>query len=773
MPRAIGSAGRLREQFAAGVLAHLAYQRDAREALPGFEAEVVVRGLRERAGWRVTLGGRCDGVRPSGAGFVVEELKHVAWGVPSRALREAASVQAALYAWMLEAERDAACAAEVVWLSRTGTTREPALLSRSEALAWFDETIARAAAEATALHEELARRRAAAPHVAFPFAQLRPGQAEIAEATVRALDAGEHLLIEAPTGLGKTAAVLTAALRHALANDLRLFVLTSRTLQQRLALETLRRIAPSGVRLAAHLRNKSAMCARGDLKCHEDVCSYARTHRAAVAEHGLVARGLAGGVAEPDAVFALGEAHGACPYELMAETARAACATVADANYAFDPVVALPELRDPEALARAILVIDEAHGLPARARDARTARLGAAAFADAIARIALGSSAAHARMREVVERCAAALELQVADAVGDAADACVLGGFSSADEESLRALVETGLAEALEDLAGAPAFGPHEAFLAIAGGVRAFFETPTDGAYRALAGRANGEAFLERACLDPAPELARILGGAHAVVAMSATLSPPEWHAALLGLDPQRLAIARVDDPGRASRLCVAIDAKLQCTYATRERELPKLAKRLCALADATPGNVLVVGPSFAWLAQIARALEDAGRRIACEAPGGDARERARWLDALRGERGVLGLAIAGGALTEGFDTSGLGLRAVAVLGPCIPAADPRRELEREHFEETQGDGFALAYALPGMTRVIQSAGRLLRQNDDRGVIALYGARFLREPYRGLLPEAWLRGGEPEDLVGDPAKAARAFFQTGAFQTGV
>jgi DNA excision repair protein ERCC-2 len=765
LPRAIGFAGRLRELFTLGVEAHLAYQRSAAESVAGFEAEVAVRGRRDRGGWRVTLGGRCDGVRPVRDGLVVEELKHVAHGAPSRALREAASLQAELYAWMLEPARAATCSAEIVWLAGDAvTSREPGLLSREAMLARLDTFIDAAIAAAMASEEELARRRAAAPSVAFPFEQLRPGQAEIARAAEDSLAAREHLLLEAPTGLGKTAAVLTAALRFALASDLRLFVLTSRTLQQRLALETLRRIAPRGVRVAAHLRNKSAMCATGELKCHEDVCSYARTHRAATQEHSLALRALASGIAEPDEVFALGEKHGACPFELMADVARAACVTVADANYAFDPGVALPELRDPETLARAILVIDEAHGLPARARDARTARLSGSALREAIAQIALGSSPAHARMRGAVERLAAALEAQVQEAVGDARDACVLGGFGASEAEELRALLGASFDAALGDLAGAPAFGPHAAFLDLAAAALAFLDAPTTATHRALAGRANGDAFLERACIDAAPDLARILGGAHSVIAMSATLSPPAWHASLLGLDAKRLAVARISGESRAERLCVVIDAALQTTLEARARELPKLVKRLSALARATPGNVLVVGPSFAWLAQLARALEDAGRRVACEQPGALAHERERWLGALRGERGVLALAIAGGALTEGFDTSGLGLRAVAVLGPCLPARDARRELEREYYEESLGDGFALAYALPGMTRVIQSAGRLLRQDGDRGVIALYGARFLRDPYVGLLPEAWLNGREPSELAGDPARAARAFF---------
>jgi Rad3-related DNA helicase len=109
-------------------------------------------------------------------------------------------------------------------------------------------------------------------------------------------------------------------------------------------------------------------------------------------------------------------------------------------------------------------------------------------------------------------------------------------------------------------------------------------------------------------------------------------------------------------------------------------------------------------------------------------------------------------------------DYAGAGLGAVAVVGPCLPAASTRRALLAEHFEERFDRGFELAYAVPGMIRVVQSAGRLLRTGADRGVIALYDRRFLREPYRSLLPEEWLAGRTPEDLRGDPAAVARRFF---------
>ena len=102
--------------------------------------------------------------------------------------------------------------------------------------------------------------------------------------------------------------------------------------------------------------------------------------------------------------------------------------------------------------------------------------------------------------------------------------------------------------------------------------------------------------------------------------------------------------------------------------------------------------------------------------------------------------------------------------RLVAVVGPCLPNLDARNQLLVDHYDEQFGAGFDMALALPGMTRVIQSAGRLLRREDDFGLVVLYGGRFLRTPYRDWLPGPWLDGGEPEDLVADPAAAAREFF---------
>jgi Rad3-related DNA helicase len=125
----------------------------------------------------------------------------------------------------------------------------------------------------------------------------------------------------------------------------------------------------------------------------------------------------------------------------------------------------------------------------------------------------------------------------------------------------------------------------------------------------------------------------------------------------------------------------------------------------------------------------------------------------------------VLLLAAAGGFFGEGVEWPGR-LAGVAVIGPCLPPPDFARELLRRRYEERFGDeeGFLLAYALPGMTRVVQGAGRLIRSEQDRGVVALFDRRFLAEPWRSLLPAEWLAGGDADALVGDSARVARRFF---------
>ena len=710
----------------------------------------------------MTLRGRADGVRADGLGWRVEELK---WA-PMRPAGAAAlwRLQAALYARMLERGRGGPVRAELVFLGGDAPLREPVELTPDAVARELQAALDALLAALERASAARAAGRAAAAEIRFPHPTLRPGQAEGMAHVERALEQRELLLLEAATGSGKTAAVLTPALRFALATGRRLVVLTASTLQQHLVVDTLRRLAPGRLRLATRLRAKARMCARGDLLCHESICTSAAGYAEKRDAQGLVARSFdARGLALPDAVFALGKEASACPYELQLDAAREAPVTVCDLNYAIDPVVAPAELRDPAALAETILVADEAHQLPERAREALSVALGGATVRAAIEAGALGSSPLHRELRELGE----ALEARLAETVRDAGAREDGDWLPHEPPEPALAELRTALGalalRATRTLAGEPA-GALAPLFALAFQLDRFVAQRGEPGLVSLAGFDAGAPALERYCRDPSPALGRLFGACFALVGCSATLSPPELYAASLGLARERFVHAQISPEDRSAQRAVVIDAGVTTTEAARAREAPRLARRLAALAGAVPGNCLALFPSFGLLELVRGQLPALAGGLRWQARGDGERERSALVDELRRSDHLLVLAVAGGGLAEGVDYAGAHLGAVAVIGPCLPAVSTRRALLAEHYEERFDRGFELAYAVPGMTRVIQSAGRLLRTSVDRGVIALYDRRFLRDPYRSLLPDEWLAGRAPEDLRGDPAAVARRFF---------
>jgi Rad3-related DNA helicase len=162
----------------------------------------------------------------------------------------------------------------------------------------------------------------------------------------------------------------------------------------------------------------------------------------------------------------------------------------------------------------------------------------------------------------------------------------------------------------------------------------------------------------------------------------------------------------------------------------------------------------------------VAKRLVPETKRVLVQRPDDSERERDAILGALRGAFAgdALLLAVCGGAFAEGVDYPNGALRAVAVIGPALPALSPERELLRAWFEERFERGFEHAYVVPGMTRVVQAAGRLIRSERDRGVIALFDHRFLEPPFCDLLPPEWVPRAGVEALAGDPVAVAREFF---------
>lgn len=768
------------ERLWLGQAIHSRYQEEALATDPTYRREVALRHTFTHRGWAVTLTGRADGLRrDAGGALVVEEIKSVRRGAQlANATRELYARQARLYAWMLTASEGVEVRAELVLIEIGGegvereelpldlAALELAIRQRLNSILGGFERAERARAD----------RHAAAGELRFPYRTLRPGQEEIVAAVTRTMEQGEQLLLEAPTGIGKTAATLMPVLRHALAHDRRVYVLTAKTLQQTMAMTVCGLLNTERSFHALQLRAKAKMCANGEVICHEEYCPYARDYYGKLATSGLVSRLLGDhGELLPDEIFTAARAAEVCPFEVSLELAAASEVVVCDYNYAFDPWVALEPFAPGAHLGDTVLVIDEIHNLVERGRGYLSPELAAAAARRAAAELA-GAGPAELLARN------AALCRELAELIDDAVDsALAIAGGEAAESQlpedalwALRPEFDAAFVDYLEHQRETKSFRADDAFVTLYFTLLRFLaglleEGP---AFSHLVERREDGGVLRVLCKDPSRHLGSVLGRAHAVVGLSATLSPPEFYRDLLGFDPARTTTLSLPSPFPPEHRRLVLDASLSTAYRERAASARPLGERLAAFVDEIDGNSLILFPSFAFLHEVAAHLHPRRKRVLRQQREDGNREREALLDTLRGA--VFGdvalLAVAGGVFAEGVDYPGEMLRAVAVVGPCLPVPTVETRLLQEYYEERFERGFEFAFVVPGMTRVVQAAGRLIRSPEDRGVIALFDRRFLHRPYRDRLPPDWLPPEGIQGLVGDPGRAAAEFFATVAGQ---
>lgn len=767
------------ERLWLGQAIHSRYQERALADDPTYQPEVRVEHTFQHRGWQITIRGRVDGLRRTAdGGRIVEEIKSVRRGAElSAPLRELYAQQAAIYAWMLVRRDGVPVQPELILIEIGGedverielgfdlSSTEGAILKRLNGL------IKTAEAERMAAMA----RREAGERLPFPFAELRPGQTEIIAAVERALAGREHLLIEATTGIGKTVAALWPALKYCLTHDKRLFVLTAKTLQQDMAMKVLALLNESGAFNALRLRAKAKMCANSEILCHEEYCPYARDYHAKLLSSDLLAELLTSyPTLEPPAIFAAAKEAEVCPFEVSLELTGRVQATVADYNYAFEPYVALSDFSAEGDLSNIVLVIDEIHNLVDRGRGYFSPELSARQAREAAEVVGRGGDAIHFR----IERLCLALAGLIEEHASETLDELALGE-GEREQAAVTALPEDALwqlkpafdnafVDYLEHRRATKSFIADDPFVDLYFSVLRFLDALAiaDRSFAQAVSRSGNEARLKIICRDPSRFLGAVIARTHAAIGLSATLSPPEFYRDLLGFEPARTTVLKVSNPFPVENRRIVIDASVTTTYTERAAHYGALAERLSELASSVPGNCLALFPSYQFLAEVAARLPPTAKRLLIQQRSDGDRERDEILNHLR--QSLFGdlflLAVAGGVFAEGVDYPGDMLRAVAIVGPCLPALTLEQQLLRDYYEERFERGFEYAYVVPGMTRVVQAAGRLIRSPEDSGVIALFDRRFLVRPYRDHLPADWVPEEGLKALTGQPARAAREFF---------
>jgi len=575
-------------------------------------------------------------------------------------------------------------------------------------------------------------RDAALAALAFPHPDFRAGQRPLAEAVWKATKSGRCLLAQAPTGIGKTVGTVFPLLRAAPDESLdQLYFLTAKTSGRATALDALavlRGAAPPAWRTLELVAREKA-CEHPELACHGESCPLARGFY----DRLPAARAEAVGTPTWDraTLRELARRHAVCPYYLAQELVRWADVVVGDYNHFFDASAMLHALATGGER-RVALLVDEAHNLVERARRMYSAEL----EEETLRAVRRTAPAALKRPLERVRR-----HWRTLVAAQDVPYAVLEGpprGLVAALQEAAAAITEH-LAEhpdgAAAELQGFAFEALHFAQRAESFGEHSLFDL-------SLAGRGRSRLCIRN--VVPAGFLAPRFTAARSATLFSATLSPADYYAEMLGL-PADTARLEVASPFDAGQLAVRIAGRLSTRWRDREGSLGPIAELIGRQFEARPGNYLAFFSSFDYLE---RALQRFGERhpqvpVWHQARGMSEAEQAAFLARfVAGGRGV-GFAVLGGAFAEGVDLPGERLIGAFIATLGLPQVNPVNEEIRARLESLCGRGFDYAYLYPGLQKVVQAAGRVIRTPEDRGVVHLLDERFARRDVRALLPAWW------------------------------
>lgn len=762
-----------------------AEERMAEDA--NYRPEVTVVHRVTSRGWDLTVSGRIDGLTVDAETRVasVEEVKSLHFDLELQALYRSDTLQRhlfqlMLYSWFL-AQQEAYHGFEF----RPQLALIDLVTGRLELLAapYVEEDVAAAFHNAVerlvdSIETELAllgAKRAFADALPFPFPAMRPFQKEMVDAVEHAVRERETLLVSAPTGVGKTMAAIYPALRESLRAGKKLFFLTPKTLQQEMAVATLN-VLNDGAFRSLRIRAKQKMCAHDEMICHEDFCPYAAKYAEKMQKNGLVSRIDSDfPYFDPDVVFELSKSEEVCPFEVSLELIEHTDVVVCDYNYIFDPWVGLKAYQQDDDFGDCVLIIDEAHNLVDRGRGYYSPELHEELF-DAIesqlaSRPGLwldGWDDLVAELRAHFHALAATLD----EARGESQNGAPRQALCDPDKRLFlnqrlgweRLIIryvtwkiENRIAEEEDPLI--------DFYFKLV----KFTNVLADGGeeFAHLVERTPAGVKLKIFCKDPARHLGKILDSAHAVIAISATLEPFDFYRQTLGFPRDRSAEISLPSPFPRENRKIVILPEVDTTYKERSQHYAGIAGAIGDMADAADGNFLALFPSYAFLQEVSARLPVSRKDIIVQRTDMTDWERRNLLDALRAPRGegTLVLAVSGGMYAEGIDYQGDMLSGVFVVGPALPSVSFEQELLKQYYEEQYGRGFEYAYLIPGMTRVIQSAGRVIRSETDIGVIALLCRRFTQPMYNRYFPADWYQQSPRELVTKKPVDEIRAFFE--------
>jgi len=747
----------------AGIRGH---QKIQRSRPTGYLTELPVEYRVEVDEFTLLIRGRIDGLLITAERVLLEEIKTISasWDREADPLHWA---QAKFYGFMHAREnalKDLVIQLVYLELPAGKVTEFRETASFAELSDFFATTTAEYVAWLQERHHWCLARDVSIAALAFPFPQYRPGQRELAVAAYRVLTNGGRLFLAAPTGIGKTISTLFPAVKALGEGKLeRIFYLTARTVGRGIAGKALVDLRRAGLKLrAVTLTAKAKVCVREGNPCDPLTCPLARGYfdrvKPAIRE-ALEQEEITRSVLE-----AVGQKHQVCPFELSLDVSVWVDTIICDYNYIFDPRVYLRRHFAEDGGAYAFLV-DEAHNLVDRAREMFSADLKDRELLDvkrAIAKSAPRCAKALTQLHTAMRKLSGGAESDEESA--EASDrSCELNLFpvkvatireedngvitSLEFPETIIEPLEAALDEAEKWLVKNQPAKFREALLALYFRLHAFRRTAEvyDERFVTII-ESDPATNIRLFCLDPSLLLRKALARGKAAIFFSATLTPVDYYRTLLGGAPED-AVLQLASPFPPENLAVFINDRIQTHFKGRAESLGDVVAAIGTLVQGRRGNYLVYFPSYQYLNDVLREFQAAHPtiQVLVQSPGMTESKRDSFLAAFSLEQGetLVGFAVLGGIFGEGIDLVGERLIGAVIVGVGLPQLSVERDLIRDYFQQQNSAGFEYAYTFPGMNRVLQAIGRVIRSETDHGVVLLIDARFNEVRYRRLFPPWW------------------------------
>ncbi len=740
-----------------------------------YHAEVPLSFVYDTPNYQIVIDGRADGIIENEDGVTIDEIKGTYRDVTK--MKEANPIhlaQASCYAYIYALQNNL----DEIRIRMTYCNMDTEELkyffqdyTMQELRAWFDELMEsyRRWAEFEVQWKEI--RQSSLKEISFPF-PYRDGQKELASDVYRTIYHRKKLFIEAPTGVGKTISTVFPAIKAVGEQKAeKIFYLTAKTITRTVASDTFELLRAHGLRYkTVVLTAKEKICANEEVNCNPDECLRAMGHydRINDAVYDLM---IHEDTWSREVVEVYASKHQVCPFELSLDMSLFADAIICDYNYLFDPHVYLKRFFAEGRKEAYVFLIDEAHNLVERGREMYSASLCKEDF------LKLRSEMKRAYSESTVYTTAG----QEAAAVMKALDKCnkELLALKRACGDSYRMIsepmeletldillrrLEARMESYLEEEDGKPVRDQVLDFYFVLSHYLLIGEMVDDAysVYTTL--EQNGNFSVHLFCVNPARNLKKCTDHGISSIFFSATLLPIQYYKRLLGGEDADYEVY-AHSVFSSQQMGLFISSELTTKFTKRSKELyVKIALQIAEVVECHCGNYLVFFPSHHFAQMVYQKFTECiGNRVETVLQSEYMSEEAReiFLQRFYGnqefdfssifpmevevetEKSLVAFSVMGGIFSEGIDLKGKALIGAIVVGNGLPQVCLEREILKNYFDEDGGNGFDYAYRFPGMNKVLQSAGRVIRTVEDRGIVVLLEKRFLEPEYLRMFPREW------------------------------